>query len=54
MNANAFIQRDCKNMRAFGVLKNKANFKMPGRIRPLNSMKNAYNANGSICKKLDI
>jgi hypothetical protein len=57
----SYMKGDYEEFRALRRRKNKANlkpntanFKLPDRNWYLNSMENAYNANGSICKKLDI
>jgi hypothetical protein len=61
MNANGFSQGDYENETAFRLEENKANQTQfqnprsdPDRIWSLSSSENAYKANGSTCKKLDI
>jgi hypothetical protein len=49
-----FGKKDYEDKSAVRLPENKANSKVPARTRPLNSSKNAHNANGSTCKSLDI
>ncbi|MHC4172126.1 MAG: hypothetical protein ACYTBX_05390 [Planctomycetota bacterium] len=61
MNVNLYNTRDYENKSDWTLGKNKpnsnpnkANFKIPDRLRSLSSSENDYNANGSTCKRLDI
>jgi hypothetical protein len=56
MMQSEYLQGIKRKMRIGAIKKqsqNKPNFKIPDRIYSLNSSENAYNANGSKCKRLD-